>query len=138
MHALILFASIILNRREQPGARRAQAQVGVAALHGTRPERLPSSASNGAAGDAARSELVVLDVVEDEGEGLGLLAVSPDHHGGGALDLSRLALLVVGAVAEPLSKIVAGGDLEERDLGLGGQSLQQETRERDGGRVHLR
>ena len=71
-------------------------------------------------GSRVRSEVLLLDVVEDEGKGLGLLAVVADGDGGGSLNLAGAAVLVVLAVTEPLTEIHAGVDLNQRDaVGLG-------------------
>ena len=64
---------------------------------------------------ACLSQLVLLDVGEDELEVLSLLAVVLDGDGRGALDLSGVALLVIVAVTEPFTKIIPGVNLDERD-----------------------
>ena len=61
------------------------------------------------------SQVVSLDVGEDELEVLSLLAVVLDGDGRGALDLPGVALLVVVAVAEPFAEIVPVVNLDERD-----------------------
>ena len=62
------------------------------------------------------SQVLLSDVVEDEGEGLGLFTVVLDCDGGGALDLSGGAFLVVVAVAEPLAKVHPGINFDQRDV----------------------
>ena len=70
--------------------------------------------------ERVHSEGVLLDVVEHEGEALGLLTVVDDGDGRGALDLAGGALLVVLAVAEPLAELGAVLDLDHGDVvGLG-------------------
>ena len=69
------------------------------------------------------SEVLLTNVVEHEGEGLGLLTVSLDGNGGGTLDLAGGAFLVVMAVAEPFTQIVAGVNLDQRDAGVLGHGL---------------
>ena len=65
-------------------------------------------------------QALLLDVVEHEGESLGLLAVVPDRDGGGSLDLPWFPLLVVLAVSEPLAEVVSLLDLDQGDVaGLG-------------------
>lgn len=61
------------------------------------------------------SQLVLLDVVKDEGKSLGLLTVVLDGDGGSSLDLSGGTVLVVLAVSEPLTEVVSGLDLNEGD-----------------------
>ena len=72
---------------------------------------------------ASHSQVLLADVVENELEGLGLLTVSLDGDGGGTLDLTGGAFFVVVAVAEPLTQIVAGIDLDQRDAGVLGHGL---------------
>lgn len=72
------------------------------------------------------SEVVVLDVLLEEGEGFGLFTVLLDGAGGGTSDLSGNTSLVVLALSEPFSKVVSGVDLDEWDLvllGEGGDDL---------------
>ena len=65
-------------------------------------------------------QALFLNVVEHEGEGLGLLAVVPDRDGGGSLDLLGRAFNVVLAVSEPLAEVVSLLDLDQGDVaGLG-------------------
>ena len=73
------------------------------------------------------SQVVVLDVVEDEGEVLGLLTVVGDGDRAGGLDLDGLTLLVVLAVAEPLTNIHSGVDLNQGDASLLGHGLEKKT-----------
>ena len=61
------------------------------------------------------SQVVLLNVVHDEGEGFGLLTVVLDGNGGGSLNLSGTTLDVVLAVSKPFTKIVTAGDGHERD-----------------------
>ena len=70
--------------------------------------------------ESVHSEGVLLDVVEHEGKALGLLTVVDDGDGRGALDLAGGALLVVLAVAEPLTELGAVLNLDHGDVvGLG-------------------
>ena len=70
--------------------------------------------------ERVHSEGVLLDVVEHEGKALGLLTVVDDGDGRGALDLAGGALLVVLAVAEPLTELGAVLNLDHGDVvGLG-------------------
>ena len=70
--------------------------------------------------NSGRSEVLLLDVVNNERERFGFLAVVHDGHGGGALGLARLAFLVVLAVAQPLADVHAGVDRDHGDaVGLG-------------------
>ena len=65
-------------------------------------------------------QALFLNVVEHEGEGLGLLAVVPDRDGGSSLDLLWLTFNVVLAVSEPLAEVVSLLDLDQGDVaGLG-------------------
>ena len=64
-----------------------------------------------------RSETLLADVVEDEGEVLSLLTVVLDGDGRGALNLASVALLVVVAVTEPLTEVHPRVNLDERDAG---------------------
>ena len=74
---------------------------------------------------ACLSQVVSLDVRENELEILGLLAVVLDGDGRGTLDLSGVALLVIVAVAEPFTKIVSGVNLDKRDVTGLGHSLSK-------------
>ena len=65
-----------------------------------------------------RSQSLLSDVVEDEGEGLGLLAVALDGDGAGTLDLSGGAFLVVVAVAEPFAEVHPGVNFDQGDVAL--------------------
>lgn len=67
-------------------------------------------------GSTRKSSGVLLDVVEDEVEGLGVLTVVLDGDGGAASDLSGDALLVELALAEPFAEFGSLLDLEERDV----------------------
>ena len=69
------------------------------------------------------SEVLLLDVVEDEGEGLGLLTVVLDGDGRGSLDFTGGAVLVVMAVSEPFTEIHSGVNLDQGDAGSLGHSL---------------
>ena len=64
------------------------------------------------------SQVLLSDVVEDEGEGLSLLAVVLDGDGGGSLDLSGGAFLVVVAVAEPFTEVHPGVNFDQGDVAL--------------------
>ena len=75
------------------------------------------------ASHSEHSEVLLTNVVEHEGEGLGLLTVGLDGDGGGTLDLTGGAFLVVMAVAEPFTQIVAGVNLDQRDAGVLGHGL---------------
>lgn len=59
---------------------------------------------------------VLLDVVEDEVEGLGVFTVVLDGDGGAASDLSGDALLVELALAEPFAEFGSLFDLEKGDV----------------------
>ena len=65
-----------------------------------------------------RSQSLLSDVVEDEGESLSLLAVVLDGDGGGSLDLSGGAFLVVVAVAEPFTEVHPGVNFDQGDVAL--------------------
>jgi len=72
------------------------------------------------------SVLVLLDVVEDEVECVGLLTVVSDGDGGAASDLACDAGLVVLALTEPLAELSSLLDLEQGDvvgLAEGGDQL---------------
>lgn len=71
------------------------------------------------------SQVVLLDVVEDEGEGLSLITVGGDGDRAGGLDLDGGAFLVVLAVAEPLTKVHSGVDLDQGDASLLGHGLNK-------------
>ena len=73
-------------------------------------------------------QALLLDVVEHEGEGFGLLTVVLDRDGGGSLDLPRLAFNVVLAVSEPLTELVTRLDLDQGDVAGLGKGLER-TRE---------
>ena len=75
--------------------------------------------------DARRSETLLTDVVEDEGKVLSLLTVVLDSNRGGALDLAGVALLVVVAVAEPLTEIHPLVNLDQRDARRLGHGLKE-------------
>lgn len=64
---------------------------------------------------------MVLDVLLEEGKGLGLLTVVLDGAGGSTSDLSGDTGLVVLALAEPLSEFSSGVNLDEWDLVLLGK-----------------
>ena len=69
---------------------------------------------------------MLLDVVEDEVEGLGLLAVVADGSGGAATDLAGNSTLVILALAQPLANVLPLLDLQEGDvvgLAEGGNEL---------------
>ena len=70
-------------------------------------------------------ELVVLDVLLHEREGLGVLAEVLDGDRRAALHLAGLALLVVLAVAEPLTELFAGLDGDQGDVVGLGQGLKR-------------
>ena len=66
------------------------------------------------------SEVVLLDVVNNERESLGLLTVLDDGNGGSSLHLTGVVLLVVLAVAEPLTEVHLLLNVDEGDtVGLG-------------------
>jgi len=66
------------------------------------------------------SEGVLLNVVKNEREALGLLSVVLDGNGRGALDLASSTLFVVLAVAEPFTELGAVFNLDDGDVvGLG-------------------
>ena len=72
------------------------------------------------------SEIVLLDVLLEEGESIGGLTVVLDGAGGGTSDLSWDTFLVVFALTEPLSELLSGVNLDEWDfvlLGKGGDEL---------------
>ena len=64
-------------------------------------------------------------MLEHEGKGHSLLAVVQNGHGGGSLHLLYFAVLVVLAVAEPLSKLDTLGNLEQRDVACLGECLHR-------------
>lgn len=68
------------------------------------------------------SQVVVLDVLLEEGQGLGLLTVVLDGAGRSSLHLSGDTGLVVLALAEPLTELLSGVNLDEGDLVLLGKS----------------
>ena len=70
-----------------------------------------------------RSEVVLLDVLDDELKVLSLLTVVLDGDGGSALHLSGVALLVVLAETEPLAQVHARVNLDQRDATGSGHSL---------------
>jgi len=70
-----------------------------------------------------RSETLLADVVEDEGEVLSLLTVVLDGDGRGALNLASVALLVVVAVTEPLTEVHPRVNLDQRDARRLGHGL---------------
>jgi hypothetical protein len=72
------------------------------------------------------SVLGLLDVVQDEVEGVGLLTIVSHGHGRAASHLAGNACLVVLALAEPLAQLSSLLNLEERDVVLlaeGGDKL---------------
>jgi hypothetical protein len=72
----------------------------------------------------SRVELVVLDVLLDEGESLGVLAVVLDGDRGAALHLAGFSFLVIFAVAEPFAELFSGLNVDQGDLVGLSQSLQ--------------
>jgi len=60
--------------------------------------------------------VVILDVLLHEGEALSFLTKVLDCNGRAALDLSGLSLLVVLAVAKPLTQFVPSVNCDQRDL----------------------
>ena len=82
--------------------------------------RLPESLNS----RSFRSQVVLLDVLDDELKVLGLLTVVLDGNRRSALDLSGLALLVVLAEAEPLAQVQARVNLDQGDAASLGHSLQ--------------
>ena len=84
--------------------------------------RLPSDCVVVDQQSSIRSEVVVLDVLDDEGEVLSLLTVVLDGDGGSALHLSGVALLVVLAETEPLTQVHARVNLDQRDATGSGHS----------------
>ena len=71
------------------------------------------------------SEILLLNVVENEAESLSLLSVGSDGESGGTSDLSGVTLNVVLAESEPLTEGVAGWDSDKWGSSLLGQSLYQ-------------
>ena len=74
-----------------------------------------------------RSQSLLSDVVENEGEGLSLLTVVLDGDGGGSLDLSGGAFLVVVAVAEPFTEVHPGVNFDQGDVAALGKGLHMEN-----------
>lgn len=69
---------------------------------------------------ASNSEVLLLDVVNNERESFGFLAVVKDGHGGGALRLSWVSFLVVLAVSEPNTDVVTALNADHwHAVGLG-------------------
>lgn len=76
-------------------------------------------------GFACCSQVVLLDVVEDEGEGLSLFTVVLDGDGGGSLHLSGGTFLVVLAVSEPLTEVVSQLNFDKGDAVSLAEGLKQ-------------
>jgi len=75
---------------------------------------------------ARQSEVLLLDVVNNERESFGFLTVVDDGYGRGALCLSWVSFLVVLAVTEPDTNVVTAFNADHGDavrLGEGGDEL---------------
>lgn len=72
-----------------------------------------------------RSEVVVLDVVNNERESFGLIAVVNNGDGGGGLGLAGIAFLVVLAVTEPLTELQSAFNFDDGGTVLLGQSADE-------------
>ena len=83
--------------------------------------RLPESLNS----RSFRSQVVLLDVLDDELKVLGLLTVVLDGNRRSALNLSGLTLLVVLAETEPLAQVQARVNLDQGDAASLGHSLQE-------------
>ena len=98
-----------------PGSVRNQRSCIFIARHSTNDHQRTSQVSLGGRfvmrSLARCSEVLLLDVVENESEVLSLLTVVSDGDRRGALDLAGVALLVIVAVTEPLTEIHPRVDL---------------------------
>ena len=70
------------------------------------------------------TQLVVLDVLLDEGKSLRVFTIVLDDEGGASLDLSCLAFLVVLAMTNPFAKFLSLLNMNEGDVVGLGESLQ--------------
>ena len=101
-------------REERPGAgERSRQRLSADGFH-----------HSGQSKACSRVELVVLDVLLDEGESLGVFAVVLDGDRGAALYLAGFSFLVIFAVTKPFAELFSGLNVDEGDLVGLSQSLQ--------------
>lgn len=78
------------------------------------------------------TQLVVLDVLLDEGKSLRVFTEVLDGEGGASLDLSSLAFLVVLAMTNPFAKFLSLLNMNEGDVVGLGESLQTRLNQQQG------